>query len=81
LPGGLTIPGTIYYFNQGTPPSNGVILHAENTYADSLRVSLRVHDLSRQAQSFGATIPVGRRAGSHLPLPCLGYRARIRTSV
>lgn len=58
LPGGLTIPAKIYYFGQSGLPSNGVILHAEDTYADSLRVSLRVHDLSRQAQSFGATIPV-----------------------
>jgi len=58
VPGGLTIPAIIYYFGQGTPPSSGVVLHVEDTYADSLRVSLRVHDLSRQAESFGATIPV-----------------------
>lgn len=29
LPAGLTIPATIYYFGQGSPPSNGVVLHAE----------------------------------------------------
>jgi hypothetical protein len=58
LPAGLTVPATIYYFGQGTPPTNGVILHAEDAYADSLRVSLRVHDLSRQDKSFGAIVPV-----------------------
>ena len=58
LPPGLTVRGTVYYFEQGTPPSNGVVLHAEDRYADSLRVALRVLDVSRQAKSWGASLPV-----------------------
>lgn len=65
LSAGLTIPGHVYYFDTpnsffgpGSPPTNGVVLHAEDQYADSLRISLRVHDLSRQDKSWGATIPV-----------------------
>jgi hypothetical protein len=58
LPAGLTTRSTVYYFGRGSPPSNGVVLHAEEQFADSLRVSLRVHDLSRQDKSWGATIPV-----------------------
>jgi hypothetical protein len=85
LPAGVTSPSLIYYFGIGTPPSNGFVLHAEDQYADSLRVSLRVHDLSRQDKSWGATIPVvpESRFANSVSLPALpgedqNFRVNVR---
>ncbi len=84
LPAGLTIPSRVYYFGKGSPPSNGVVLHVEDQFADSLRVSLRVHDLSRQDKSWGATIPVvpeGRFAHSVSLLALPGQDPNFRVNV
>jgi hypothetical protein len=60
IPARLTIPAITYtsLLATGTPPSNGVILHVDDRFADLMRVSLRVHDVSRQAKSWGTTLPV-----------------------
>lgn len=56
----VTVRSRIYTtsFSRDAPSRNGVILRVEDQYADAVRVSLRVHDLSRQASAWGSMVPV-----------------------
>lgn len=56
----MTVPGRIYttFYSSDAPSRNGVILRVEDRYADAVRVSLRVHDITRQASAWGSMVPV-----------------------
>jgi hypothetical protein len=56
----VTVPARIYttWFSKDAPSRNGVILRIEDQYADSIRASLRVHDLSRQDKAWGSMVPI-----------------------
>jgi hypothetical protein len=56
----VTVPARIYttWFSRDAPSRNGVILRIEEKYADSIRASLRVHDVSRQDKAWGSMVPI-----------------------
>jgi len=56
----VTVRARIYttWFSRDAPSKNGVILRVEDQYADALRISLRVHDLTRQDKAWGTMIPI-----------------------